>query len=75
MTKPYPTYRQREVMQTLMAGEWMPHLKLTPAGDIMLATLTNTGWIERRSDGCGGFHYRITESGQVAFSSPIPIAR
>ena len=30
--KPYPTYRQREVLQCLMNGDWMPLLKLIPIG-------------------------------------------
>ena len=58
-----------------MGGEWMPNQKLAPAGDTMLATLANTGWIDRRSDGRGGFHYRITAAGRLAFSTPMPIAR
>ena len=30
MMKPYPTYRQREVLQFLMQGDWVPILKLIP---------------------------------------------
>ena len=33
MMKPYPTYRQREVLQFLMQGDWDPILRLTPVGD------------------------------------------
>lgn len=68
-TEPYPSHRQREAMQSLMQGEWLPLLKLAPAGDTMLATLANRGWIDRRSDGCGGFQYRITDAGRLAFGT------
>jgi hypothetical protein len=30
MMNPYPTYRQREVLQLLMPGDWLPLLKLIP---------------------------------------------
>jgi hypothetical protein len=41
---------QREVLQLLMPGDWMPLLKLIPIGDRLLATLLQTGWIERSPD-------------------------
>ena len=44
--KAYPTYRQREVLQLLMSGAWMPLLKLIPIGDKLLATLLVAGWSE-----------------------------
>jgi hypothetical protein len=39
MMKPYPTYRQREVLQLLMQGDWVPILKMIPLGTNCLATL------------------------------------
>ncbi|CAN0514693.1 unnamed protein product [Phaeothamnion confervicola] len=71
--KPYPTYRQREVLQLLMPGDWAPLLKLIPIGDRLLATLLQTGWIERSSDANAGNLYRITEAGRTAFRTPVPI--
>ena len=71
--KPYPTYRQREVLQLLMSGDWMPLLKLIPIGDRLLATLLQTGWIERSPDVNTGDLYRITEAGRTAFRTPVPI--
>jgi hypothetical protein len=49
MMKPYPTYRQREVLQFLMSGNWVPILKLIPVGERLLANL-RAGWIERSPD-------------------------
>jgi hypothetical protein len=68
MIKPYPTYRQREVLQFLMSGDWVPLLKLIPVGEKLLGNLLTAGWIERM-----GNLYRITEAGRTAFRSPIPI--
>jgi len=68
--KPYPTYHQREVLQLLMPGDWMPLLKLIPIGDRLLATLLQTGWIERSPDLNAGNFYRITEAGRSAFRTP-----
>jgi hypothetical protein len=39
MMKPYPTHRQREVLQLLMQGDWMPILKMIPVGDKLLGNL------------------------------------
>jgi len=50
MTKPYPTYRQREVLQFLMQGGWVPILRLIPVGDKLLGNLLQAGWIERSPD-------------------------
>ena len=50
MMKPYPTYRQREVLQFLMSGDWMPLLKLIAVGDRLLGNLVQAGWIERSPD-------------------------
>ena len=71
--KPYPTHRQREVLQILMPGDWMPLLKLLLIGDKALATLLQTGWIERSADVNAGNLYRVTEAGQTAFRTPVPI--
>jgi hypothetical protein len=71
--KPYPTYRQREVMQLLMQGDWVPILKLLPVGDRLLGNLLQAGWIERSPDLKSGHLYRITEAGRIAFRTPIPI--
>ena len=68
MTKPYPTYRQREVLQFLMQGDWVPILKLIPVGDKLLGN-----WIERSPDLNTGDFYRITEAGRTAFRTPVPI--
>ena len=69
--KPYPTYRQREVLQLLMQGDWMPILKMIPVGDKLLGNLVHAGWIER-SPNFSGF-YRITEAGRTAFRTPVPL--
>ena len=50
MMKPYPTYRQREVLQFLISGDWMPLLKLIAVGDRLLGNLVQAGWIERSPD-------------------------
>jgi len=71
--KPYPTNRQREVLQVLMPGDWMPLLKLIPIGDKLLVTLLQTGWIERSPDVNAGNLYRVTEAGRTAFRTPVPI--
>jgi hypothetical protein len=71
--KPYPTHRQREVLQILMPGNWKPLLKLIPIGEKALATLLQTGWIERSPDVNISDHYRITEAGRTAFRTPVPI--
>ena len=68
MTKPYPTYRQREVLQLLISGDWVPILRRIPVGERLLATLLRTGWIERTND-----LYRITEAGRAAFKTRVPI--
>jgi hypothetical protein len=68
MTKPYPTARQREVLQLLMSGDWVPILRRIPVGKKLLATLLRTGWIERTND-----LYRITEAGRTAFKTRVPI--
>ena len=60
--KPYPTYPQREVLQLLMTGDWMPLLKLIAAGDRLLGNLVQAGWIERSPDVKTGGLYRITEA-------------
>mgnify|MGYP001025650492 CR=1 FL=1 len=60
--KPYPTYRQREVLQLLMYGYWMPLLKLIPSGDILLATLLQTARIDRSLVSNSGHFYRVTEA-------------
>jgi hypothetical protein len=71
MMKPYPTYRQREVLQLLMQGDWMPILKMIPVGEKLLSNLVHAGWIERRPD-VRDF-YRITEAGRTAFRTPVPL--
>jgi hypothetical protein len=43
MMKPYPTYRQREVLQFLKSGNWVPVLRLIPVGERLLATLLQAG--------------------------------
>jgi hypothetical protein len=66
--KAYPTYRQREVLQYLMSGTWVPLPKLIPVGEKLRGNLLTAGWIERT-----GNLYRITEAGRTAFRLPIPI--
>jgi hypothetical protein len=73
MMKPYPTYRQREVLQFLMSGDWVPLLKLIPVGDRLLANLLQAGWIERSPEANTRDLYRITEAGRTAFRTPVPI--
>ena len=71
--KPFPTHRQREALQILMPGDWMPLLKLLPIGDRLLATLLQTGWIERSADVNAGNLFRVTEAGRTAFRTQLPI--
>jgi len=73
MTKPYPTYRQREVLQFLMSGNWVPILRLIPVGERLLGNLLQAGWIERSPDVKKGDLYRITEAGRTAFRTQVPI--
>jgi hypothetical protein len=71
--KPYPTHRQREVLQLLMSGDWMPLLKLISVGDKLLGNLLNAHWIERSQDVKTRDLYRVTEAGRTAFRTPVPI--
>jgi hypothetical protein len=73
MMKPYPTYRQREVLQLLMQGDWVPILKMIPVGDKLLSNLVQAGWIERSPGVKTGDLYRITEAGRAAYKTPVPI--
>lgn len=66
--KPYPTYRQRAVLQLMMRGDWTPIQKLVAVGDRLLNNLLRAGWIERAGD-----LYRITEAGRTAFRTPMPL--
>jgi hypothetical protein len=43
-------HRQREVLQLLMSGDWMPLLKLIAVGDRLPGNLVQAGWIERSPD-------------------------
>jgi len=74
MMKPYPNYRQREVLQFLMSGNWVSILRLIPVGETVLANLVQAGWIERSSDMKIRDLYRITEAGRTAFKTPVPIS-
>ncbi len=58
--KPYPSARQRHVLQMLLRGEWMPLSKLAGVSETMLGHLLDKGWIERRSPEKHGPMYRIT---------------
>ena len=71
--KPYPTYRQREVLQILMQGEWIAVLKMMPVGDKLLSKLVERDWIERSPDEKTSDLYRITEAGRTAFRTPVPL--
>lgn len=72
--KSYPTYRQREVLQFLISGNWVPILRLIPVGEKLLGNLLQAGWIERGQDAKTGSHlYRITEAGRSAFRKPVPL--
>ena len=72
MMKPYPNYRQREVLQFLMSGNWVPILRLIPVGETVLANLLQSGWIERNPETSD--LYRITEAGRTAFKTPVPVS-
>ena len=73
MMKPYPTYRQREVLQFLISGDWMPLLKLIAVGDRLLGNLVQAGWIERSPDVKTSDLHRITETGRAAYRTRVPI--
>ena len=72
MMKPYPTYRQGEVLQFLMSGNWLPVLKLIAVGQRLLANLLRAGWVEQNPDMKTSELYRITEAGRNAFKTPVP---
>src|SRR5262249_4404200 len=73
LMKSYPTYRQREVLQFLMSGNWVPMLWLILVGEKQLGNLPQAGWIERSQDAkTGGHLYWITEAGRTAFRKPVP---
>jgi hypothetical protein len=72
MMKPYPTHRQREVLQILMTGQWTPLLRHIAAGEKVLGNLLLRGWIERSSDPGDDNLYRITEDGRTAFRTQVP---
>jgi hypothetical protein len=71
--KPYPSYRQREVLQLLMSGAWMPLLKLITIGDRLVGKIVQAGWIERSPDVRTGDLYRIIEVGRAAYRTRVPI--
>lgn len=73
MMKPYPTYRQREVLQFLMQGDWVPLLRMIAVGDRLLGNLVQAGWIERSPDFTTSDLYRITEAGRAAYRAPVPV--
>ena len=73
MMKPYPTHRQREVLQILKAGQWTPLLRHIAAGEKLLGNLLLRGWIERSSDSGDDNLYRITEAGRTAFRTQVPV--
>ena len=73
MMKPYPTYRQREVLQFLISGDWIPRLKLIAVGDRLLGNLVQAGWIERNPDIKSSDLYRITEAGRAAYRALVPV--
>jgi hypothetical protein len=73
MMEPYPTYRQREVLQFLMSGDWMPLLKFIAVGDRLLTNLLQAGWIEMCPEANSQDLYRITEAGRTAFRAPVPV--
>ena len=70
MMKPYPSYRQREVLQLLMSGAWMP---LITIGDRLVGKIVQAGWIERSPDVRTGDLYRIIEVGRAAYRTRVPI--
>ena len=74
MMKPYPTYRQREVLQFLMSGDWVPLLKLIAVGDRLLGNLLQAGWIERSPDVTTSDLYRITAAGRATYKAPVPVS-
>ena len=70
--RPYPNYREREVLQFLRSGNWVPITRLIPVGEKLLGNLVQAGWIERSSDVKRGHLYRITEAGRTAFRTLLP---
>ena len=73
MMKPYPTHRQREVLQILMTGQWTPLLRRIAVGEKLLGNLLLWGWIERSPDPGDDNLYRITEAGRTAFRTQVPV--
>jgi hypothetical protein len=70
--KPYPNSRQREVLQLLMSGDWVPIRRQIAVGERLLGNLLQAGWIERSPDGKASDLYRITEAGRTAFRMRMP---
>jgi DNA-binding PadR family transcriptional regulator len=74
MERPYPTARQRDIMQKLMQREWTPIRQLAPAGLATLEHLESKSWIEKRTVS-GPASYRITPEGREAFQTIIPLRK
>ena len=74
MDRPYPTARQRDIMQKLMQREWTPLRQLAPAGQTTLENLESKGWIEKRTES-GPASYRITSEGREALKTMIPLRK
>jgi PilZ domain len=67
------THTQRQFMQYLRDGNWVPSVRL-PDSPKTVAKLLNRGWIERQGIGSNAA-YRITASGLAAKTTPLQIHR
>jgi hypothetical protein len=72
MSDACPNMRQRDILQKLMQAEWTSRQRLAPAGEGILGSMIDRGWIERRAADAGVVSYRITDLGKQVFRIPMP---
>jgi hypothetical protein len=70
-----PQYRERAALQTIKYRSWVPQTALHPAGEGTIASMLRKGWIESRVDPSGAEQFRITQAGEAALVTKIPISR
>ncbi len=62
---------QRQLMQYLRGGDWVPISKLSlPVGQRTLNRIVENGWIERRGSGPRS-EVKLTPAGLTALQAPI----
>jgi hypothetical protein len=66
---------ERSTLQRMSLTQGQPIEKLHPSGRHTVASMLAKGWIDRQSDDQGRAVYCITEAGQQALRTPIPLKR